>query len=239
MRTRAAFSVLEVIVTIAIIAIIFSILIPVLGRARIHSREIASLANVRTLHSIIALYSGDHDDYYPAWRPGEKYQISENEWIGDNSWFSIYVNWPGTVYAYLPIDQNADVYVSPTVLRRRNGQAWPTSYRYSSCFVGHPSIWMEGTLPELHLRTAQQSADVLFPSKKVLLWDADFPLHKASVRYKGPDLAEKVPMVSADGQGFVRRPADASPAIENPFGQVGADLRLNNTPKGIHGMDYN
>jgi prepilin-type N-terminal cleavage/methylation domain-containing protein/prepilin-type processing-associated H-X9-DG protein len=62
---RAAFTLVEVLVVIAVVAILASLLLPALNRARTMSHGIACLNNARQLALAWHLYADDHDDRLP------------------------------------------------------------------------------------------------------------------------------------------------------------------------------
>ncbi len=65
LRTASAFTLIELLVVISIIAILASILIPVMGKARDQSDSTKCLHNLRQIGAAIASYSGEHDDRLP------------------------------------------------------------------------------------------------------------------------------------------------------------------------------
>ncbi|MEM0914257.1 MAG: prepilin-type N-terminal cleavage/methylation domain-containing protein [Planctomycetota bacterium] len=64
MRTRPAFSLIELLVVISIIALLIGILLPVLGSARASARASVCLSNLRQLMIANTAYSVDHADRY-------------------------------------------------------------------------------------------------------------------------------------------------------------------------------
>src|SRR6185436_11461156 len=55
-RTQRAFTLVELLVVIGIIAVLIGILLPVMGRAREQGRRIACLSNLRQLHMAVMMY---------------------------------------------------------------------------------------------------------------------------------------------------------------------------------------
>lgn len=66
MRPRRAFTILELLVVIAVIAIIAALLLPALGQGRIHALAIRSSQNLRQLVAANIAYASDQGSYAPA-----------------------------------------------------------------------------------------------------------------------------------------------------------------------------
>ena len=67
---RRAFTLVELLVVIGIIALLIGILLPTLSRAREASRVVSCLSNVRQLNTIVQLYANDFGGAIPyAWGP--------------------------------------------------------------------------------------------------------------------------------------------------------------------------
>lgn len=62
------FTLVEMLVVVAVIAIIASMLLPALSKARNKTKDIQCINNLRQIGASIALYTGDHDDLLPPWR---------------------------------------------------------------------------------------------------------------------------------------------------------------------------
>jgi len=68
----AAFTMIELLVVVAIIAILASLLLPALDRARDKAKTAACVNNLRQLSAAVLLYAYDYNDWVPGanWEPG-------------------------------------------------------------------------------------------------------------------------------------------------------------------------
>jgi prepilin-type N-terminal cleavage/methylation domain-containing protein len=64
-RSVRAFTLVELLVVIGIIAVLVGILLPALNRAREAAQRTACLSNIRQVHTALALYAGAHKDAIP------------------------------------------------------------------------------------------------------------------------------------------------------------------------------
>lgn len=88
---RSGFTLVELLVVIGIIALLISILLPSLGRAREQARTIQCMSNLRQLHTYVALYSNDFRGWaLPAnmvksrWEAGDWYGIIARQYFKAN-----------------------------------------------------------------------------------------------------------------------------------------------------------
>lgn len=79
-RTRHAFTLIEVLVVVAIIALLVSILLPSLARARAQTRMMLCQTNVRTLTTAFLLYTQENQGRLP----GGCYD-NNADWLGSNN----------------------------------------------------------------------------------------------------------------------------------------------------------
>jgi prepilin-type N-terminal cleavage/methylation domain-containing protein/prepilin-type processing-associated H-X9-DG protein len=63
--TRRAFTLIEILVVIGIIAILAGILVPVLARARSSARSTACKSNLSQIAKAVQMYAGEHASQYP------------------------------------------------------------------------------------------------------------------------------------------------------------------------------
>lgn len=78
MPIRRAFTLVELLVTISIIAILGSILFVAVGKVRESAQESQSLSNLRQIAAAMQMYTSDNDGFYP---PGYFYKPGEGERI--------------------------------------------------------------------------------------------------------------------------------------------------------------
>ena len=73
-RTNPAFTLVELLVVIGIIALLIAILLPALAQARSQAKAVSCLANVRQLSTALVMYANDYQRFvgYPNWTvPGD------------------------------------------------------------------------------------------------------------------------------------------------------------------------
>jgi prepilin-type N-terminal cleavage/methylation domain-containing protein/prepilin-type processing-associated H-X9-DG protein len=96
-RGRHAFTLVELLVVIGIIALLIAILLPSLSSARQQARGVASLSNLRQLGIGLVLYVNENKGYYPA---------AAYASLPDRPRF----RWSDAIYPYM---RNTEVYLSP------------------------------------------------------------------------------------------------------------------------------
>src|SRR5947209_12612773 len=80
-RRRAAFTLIELLIVIAIIAILAGILFPVFAQARGSARKTTAMSNLRQIGTALHMYTADYDEHlpnrWPVW-PGYQEFILES-----------------------------------------------------------------------------------------------------------------------------------------------------------------
>jgi prepilin-type N-terminal cleavage/methylation domain-containing protein len=72
---RRGFTLIELLVVIGIIAVLISILLPALNRARQHSQRVACSSNMRQIYTALHMYANDNHNWLP-----DAYRIYERMW---------------------------------------------------------------------------------------------------------------------------------------------------------------
>lgn len=242
-RVGRAFTLIEVLVTIAVVGLVIAILLPALGSARREGRMVGSMSNLRSISVGIETYQNESRDVFPCVTPGAVYpHACPGLQIGIPYW-DVKRNWIWILHGQMPWDQWAPVLRAPGA-RRDEGSTGtscgaPASYEYSRCFVGRPELWGTRKLPEPAPYIAgARRADILYPANKALLWDWEQPYLPGAQRFVGRDLAERTPMLFVDAHVDRRRPVDAAAAAINQALPDENPCRLHDTPDGVRGRDY-
>lgn len=74
-RSRCAFTLVELLVVIGIIAVLMGLLMPALSRARESSKRTACLSNLRQVYTLLQLYAQDNRDVVPI-----GYRVGRKQW---------------------------------------------------------------------------------------------------------------------------------------------------------------
>lgn len=136
-RSRG-FTLVELLVVVAIIALLAAMLLPALARAKNQSRRIACLSNLRQMQFAAAIYVEDHSQYYPM---AQYYTNSENGQFCYYCWDLTSIGYPATqvVPGLLWQGQGtARIQQCPSFNGATNWLVDPfTGYNYNTSYIGH------------------------------------------------------------------------------------------------------
>src|SRR5690606_27489202 len=85
------FTLIELVVVVAILAILASMLLPAISKARERGRAIVCVSNMRQLGLGLISYSSDHDEALPQY-----YGASVNEISLEREWFRLWKGYVGS-----------------------------------------------------------------------------------------------------------------------------------------------
>lgn len=245
--TARAFSLIELMTSVAVISVLIAILLPALAGARRAGAETRSLANVRSIAQTFAMYDAAEGALpFASWgyhrapgTPGSFLVVfSGNSQTGEPDPWAISRNWPVVMHGVADWSEHGAIWMSPGT--SRNQYADPTagssgegsSYRYARAFLAPPAVWSgrgdaSGLRPQ-----ATRIADVVFPSSKVLLYDGHVAYHRE------PEPPTRRPVALVDGSGRVAEDADAAAPVANALRPGEAASIYHDTPMGSAGRDF-
>tara|TARA_R110000782_G_scaffold45706_12_gene101386 strand:- start:3693 stop:4436 length:744 start_codon:yes stop_codon:yes gene_type:complete len=176
LRSRNAFTIVEVLVAVAIIAVIMSLIAPSISAARRSGIDVASLANLRTHAQVATLYAGDYRDFAPFIADPD---ATQSVIRGGGTTVIIEYFDSGWAWAFALTDEYYGVGLQSALTEQEWGvfaipRSMGPTYRYSPNFVTRPAFWNE------HTRAAGQLGptrlgDVRSPDAKAIFieWDLE------------------------------------------------------------------
>ncbi len=153
-----AFTVIEVLIVIAIVGLLIAISLPGLGAARARAKEAHCVANIRNAHGLVAMYAADASDLPPhgGYQPGSLASgepavrvmytstgIEVPYFYQTGLWGTVLAFWQGeaVVGATCPsTDESRKVIHPPS--DDSGGTGSPSSYYISAAFLADPAFWL-------------------------------------------------------------------------------------------------
>ena len=171
-QRRFAFTLIELLTVIGIIALLAALLLPVFFQARAKARQSACASNLRQISAALLAYCGDYDEQNPV-------QTAPPALFAAAS--PINIGWAGKIYPYL---KNTDVFQCPTDPTRAMSNAAPVSYGFN-----------------LNLSFPSHLAALNAPSHSVLLFEVRKSVTRVSEADEGVLQNPPPSQMSASGNG--------------------------------------
>lgn len=184
MHKRSAFTLVELLVVITIIALLMSILLPALSRVRKQAKAVVCQSNLKQWGLVFSLYTGDNDGYFMdgTVSKGSPYWWEEGGGGGMGSWWFIILQ---------PYCKDAKIRLCPTATKpyEEGGRvpfgAWSTpvgdsgSYGVNGYIINAPSEmdFMLGRPTEYNWRTVDVRGGGNIPLMLDALWVDGWPEH--------------------------------------------------------------
>lgn len=242
-RGAPAFSVIELLVVVGIIALLLAIALPAMASVRRSAQESKSLANLRSIAQTTGLYINTHGTHpygrsglvFPD-RPQDAWGITVTHWMMDR-------HWPILFTRLAPWEEHAQAWLSPGAEDRFEPlftgkigltSAPLTSYSYSTAFTAAPRLWRPGVSSDdfERLKRPTRPDEVAQPALKVMFFDHE----RAYLR--GRERGQARPALFADFSAALVRDEDATEPVQNPDNTQVAPRRYLDTPNGIAGIDF-
>jgi len=164
-RTDKGFTLIEVLVVVAVIAILASVLLPSLGKARELAKRAVCAGNFKNVGNAWHMYANDHRDWYPASHAGGAWSLfyDFNKFYFDKR------------------KQGGDIFMCPTWIPRINAQGQPNGWDNLAKITGS----LGHAVPTGYDFWTHMVWDPYKPNGKIEL----IPVREHSQKYKPPSMA--------------------------------------------------
>ncbi len=243
---RDAFTLIELLAVIGVVAVLIALTLPALRGVRLRANEAVALSNIRGIGSAIEAYANTQNNTHPFHRFGGGYQQAPLDGLGgagtiyyDDPWAMFYL-WPSHMHAVAPWRENYRSWLNVGVQIEDPVNPWngaTVSYHYSNSFIARPEMWAD--LPPAAIESREAlfaptfTHEVRSPSLKALMYDGD-----RAYLYRDPTPKDRRAILTADGAAALRLDSDSLRPVQNRYDNI--SLRLfHDTASGVRGRDYN
>lgn len=235
-----AFTLVELMVTIGIIAVLLGVLLPVLGRANSAGRQTVLLANQRESMRLIEAYAADHDDEFPS--AGDESGVTAS-WTWNGETVTVDYWHQPEYWAWMLQSRGYAGFVAlgpdatPTAFDEQEGgasccgeQGRRAVHVLSPTTLARPALFHDGAAADRELNEPMRFASVADPAAKGVLMQ----LHGRTEAQRTGARASFL-IHFADGHG-----ADVRQSLLKPGARIGipfGGLPVMTTEGGVRGRD--
>lgn len=236
---RRAFTLIDTLLVIAIVALLITLLLPAIGSARAAARDVVSLSNLHTHTTVFQMYAADWNEYLPCvTRPDVDRTIIRGcgGW-GYSPYFGATQVWPIPLAdSYYNGRCQGDEFIHPA---RRDDVL--IDYLLSSSILADPKYWDLTTRTGPNQWRGQKIAAVTFPSAKAVLTE-QHPIHGLPTRSAASDAPWGIALGLTDGAAGRWKPDELEKPVSSGEGiypgiLYGLGVYGMHTPDGVLGRD--
>lgn len=169
MSRRGGYTLVESILSIALVGLLVALVFPTFGKVRVHARDLASVSNLRTHAQSLNVYAIDWDDSFIHFtRPGADATILDS--CGERALYRYFMNTP---MWYRPIASEyygsceaESLYMPHRIDEAREINQSPWDYFLTAAAIAAPGYWHLETRTSRAQWGTQRLSAVRFPSDK-------------------------------------------------------------------------
>lgn len=253
-RYHSGFTLVELLVSIGIIALLIGLAIPALSGARKRARDAAILSNLKQTGLAMESYVQRYDGWLPYAIEGTPFRTAplSDQGAGaiTGSHWQLSTYWSSLFFEVAPWEEWFRLWAFPDP-RRSQDRPWEgspgldgpffqgqSSLEYARSLFTRPEVWQPGPpiTDRASVLRAVRMTEVRYPSAKVSLFDREL-----CVRVQCDDpMAVKRGMLFLDGHAAMRALSDANPPRKGRLPEL-ADfgaLPVHDTDGGAYGRDF-
>ena len=171
---RKAFTLIEVLVVVAVVSLLMAVLMPALARARQQGKSVLCMSNLRQLAIAAQMYANGNDDYFPlamvTETDGSLYKLCAWDFTSIKNWNTLEQKViPGILWQGETIEK---IQQCPSFKGSHNWFADPyTGYNYNTSYIGGRAAVKDGEVVSETVVMSSKVGEVRRPEKCALFGD--------------------------------------------------------------------